>query len=211
MKISPYSQKYSFYLGLFLVCASTLMHEIVLTRLLSVLCWYYLAFVSISMAMFGMTAGALTVQLRPDWFDQKHISNRLVQAALAMGVSMPVTLIMLLSVPIDLAMAMQTFFSFLLLSSIMAVHFFFSGVAICLSLTRTPFPIGRIYFADLLGAGAGCLAAVLLLTLMDAPSGVFAISALLFLSAAAYATHADDRQRRSRSYTCAAGMLLIAG
>jgi hypothetical protein len=44
----------SFLLGLFLLCASTLMYEIVLTRLLSVTCWYYLAFVSVSMAMFGM-------------------------------------------------------------------------------------------------------------------------------------------------------------
>jgi hypothetical protein len=211
MEIPLNSHKNSFYLGVFLICASTLMYEVVLTRLLSVLCWYYLAFVSISMAMFGMTAGALAVQLRPDWFDQQHISNRLAQAAFATGVSMPVTLIMLLSVPLDLAMAVQTFFSFLLFSSIIAVPFFFSGVAVCLALTRTPFPIGRIYFADLLGAGAGCVAAVLLLKLMDAPSGVFAISALLFLSAAAYATHADDRQYRSRSYTCAAAMLLIAG
>ena len=54
-----------FFLGLGLMCASTLMYEIVLTRLLSVTFWYYLAFVSVSMAMFGMTLGALTVQLRP--------------------------------------------------------------------------------------------------------------------------------------------------
>jgi hypothetical protein len=57
-----------FYFGLSLICASTLMYEVVLTRLLSALFWHYLAFVSISMAMFGMTAGALTVQLRPGWF-----------------------------------------------------------------------------------------------------------------------------------------------
>ena len=42
----------TFFLGLLLLCASTLMYEIALTRLLSVVSWYYLAFVSISMAMF---------------------------------------------------------------------------------------------------------------------------------------------------------------
>ena len=31
-----------FFLGLALMCASTLMYEITLTRLLSVTCWYYL-------------------------------------------------------------------------------------------------------------------------------------------------------------------------
>jgi len=109
------------------------MYEVVLTRLLSVICWYYLAFVSISMAMFGMTAGALMVQLRPDWFDQRHISTRLAQAAFATGVSMPVTLIMLLCVPIDLSMAVQTFFSFLLFSSIIAVPFFLRRCCMSLS------------------------------------------------------------------------------
>ena len=60
-----------FFLGLGLMCASTLMYEITLTRLLSVTCWYYLAFVSVSMAMFGMTAGALAVQLRPAMFESR--------------------------------------------------------------------------------------------------------------------------------------------
>ena len=46
----------AFFVGLGLACAGTLMYEIVLTRLLSVVCWYYLAFVAVSMAMFGMTA-----------------------------------------------------------------------------------------------------------------------------------------------------------
>ena len=70
----------SFYVGLLLLCASTLMYEIILTRLLSVTCWYYLAFVSVSMAMFGMTAGALAVQLRSEWFPGNLIRRRLSQA-----------------------------------------------------------------------------------------------------------------------------------
>jgi hypothetical protein len=49
----------SFFFGLLVLCASTLMYEVTLTRLLSVISWYYLAFVSVSLAMFGMTAGAL--------------------------------------------------------------------------------------------------------------------------------------------------------
>ncbi len=193
----------SFYAGLFLVCASTLMYEVVLTRLLSVLCWYYLAFVSISMAMFGMTAGALAVQLRPGWFKPGDVSSRLASTAFAMALSMPLALV--------ISLALQTLFSFLLFSAVIAVPFFFSGVVVCLSLTRTPFPIGRVYFADLMGAGAGCLASVLLLKLIDAPSGILAISALLFLGAACYATYAGDGPRRRKSYVFAIGMLIISG
>jgi spermidine synthase len=200
-----------FYGGVFLVCASTLMYEVVLTRLLSVVCWYYLAFVSISMAMFGMTVGALAVQSRPDWFKPSDISSRLAQAAFAMGLSMPLALVTMLAVPVDISLAVQTLFCFLLFSAVIAVPFFFSGVVVCLSLTRTPFPIGRVYFADLVGAGAGCLASVLLLKLIDAPSAIFVISALLFLGAACYATYAGDGSRRRKSFFFAVGMLLIAG
>jgi len=65
--------------GLFFLSAGTLMYEIVLTRLLSVLSWYYLAFVSVSMAMLGMTAGALFVQLRPHLFPRRLVASRLRQ------------------------------------------------------------------------------------------------------------------------------------
>src|SRR5262249_23133039 len=144
----------AFFVGLAVTCAGTLMYEVVLTRILSVLCWYYLAFVSISMAMFGMTAGALVVQVRPNLFRRDDIPHRLAQVTLAMAISMPLALVALFAVPIDISKSLQMVFSFLLFSAIIAVPFYFSGVAVCISLTRTPFPIGHVYFADLFGAGA---------------------------------------------------------
>ena len=94
-----------FFLGLGLMCASTLMYEITLTRLLSVTCWYYLAFVSVSMAMFGMTAGALAVQLRPAMFDRDQVRVRMAQAAFAMAASMPVVLMIMFAIPLDISFA----------------------------------------------------------------------------------------------------------
>src|SRR5438270_10511681 len=103
------------------------MYEIVLTRLLSVTSWYYLAFVSVSMAMFGMTAGALAVQLRPEKFAKRLIPLRLSQAALAAAISMPLALLTMLAIPVDLSLSLQTIYSFLLFSAVIAVPFFFSG------------------------------------------------------------------------------------
>jgi spermidine synthase len=200
----------AFFTGLSLICAGTMMYEVVLTRILSVLCWYYLAFVSISMAMFGMTAGALFVQLRPDWFRSDEIPRRLAQVTFALAVSMPLALIAVFAVPLDISRSLETLFSFLLFSAIIAVPFFFSGIAVCISLTRTPFSIGRIYFADLFGAGAGCLGAVAVLEVIDAPSGIFVISSFLFLGAAAYATYSRDRQSCRRCYIGAVAMLIAA-
>jgi len=187
------------------------MYEVVLTRLLSVMCWYYVAFVSVSMAMFGMTAGALMVQLRPAFFAEQLLPLRLCQSVLAVAISMPLSLLIMLSIPLDISLALQTVFSFLLFSSVIAVPFFFAGVAVCIALTKMPFPMGRVYFVDLSGAACGCLGAVALLSIIDAPSAIFAISALLFLSAAAYAVYANKPRLRKRSLIAGALLAVIAG
>lgn len=184
----------AFFLGLILLCASTLIYEIALTRLLSVVSWYYLAFVSISMAMFGMTAGALAVQFRPDLFIGDMVPRRLAQSAIAMAISLPLSLMTMLAVPLYTSFAAQTAYNFLLFSAIISVPFFFSGITVCLSLTRMPFPMGRIYFADLMGAAAGCIGSVVLLGLLDAPSAIFLVSAFLFSSGALYATYAREKR-----------------
>jgi spermidine synthase len=199
-----------FFLGLGLMCASTLMYEITLTRLLSVTCWYYLAFVSVSMAMFGMTAGALAVQLRPALFDRDHVRLRMAQAAFAMAASMPIALTIMFAIPLDISFAVQTVCSFLIFCSVIAVPFFFAGIVVCLSLTKASAPIGRVYFADLMGAAAGCFGSLILLNLVDAPSAVMVISALVFLSASAYAEFAAQPRLRTRCYIWAGVLVVLA-
>lgn len=200
-----------FFTGLLLLCASGLMYEIILTRLLSVTSWYYLAFVSVSIAMFGMTAGALVVQLRPALFTEGLIRRRLSQASLATAISMPLALLTMLAIPVDLSYAVQTMYSFVLFSAVIAVPFFFSGVAVCISLTRVSAPMGAIYFADLCGAALGCVASVVVLEVLDAPSAIFLVSAVLFLSTAAYATYGGDTRQRKIALWCAAAMAAAAG
>jgi hypothetical protein len=51
---------------------SVLMLQIVETRILSVVTHYYLAFLTIGMAMFGMTVGALIVYFRQDHFSRER-------------------------------------------------------------------------------------------------------------------------------------------
>jgi len=185
------------------------MYEVVLTRLMSVTSWYYLAFVSISVAMFGMTAGALSIQLRPEWFAEGQIRRRLAQSAVATAIAMPLSLMTMLAVPVDVAYAVQAAYSFLLLSAVISVPFFFAGVAVCISLTRSPFSMGRIYFTDLAGAAMGCLASVVLLNLIDAPSAIFVISAIVFVSAAAYGSYSGEARLSRRSLYGAVLMLVL--
>lgn len=201
--------KLPFLSGLFLLSTGTLMYEVVLTRLLSVISWYYLAFVSVSMAMLGMTAGALFVQLRPNLFQRKFIASRLRQFALAMAVATPLALVTMLAIPIDLVPSIESLYAFVLFCAIIASPFVFSGIVVCLSLTRCEFAIGRVYFVDLLGAAAGSVGSIALLELLDAPSAMFAISGILFLSVWAFARF-EDRRNPSLRFTIFACAMLIA-
>ena len=69
--------------GVFAIALATLMYEILLTRIFSVTMWYHFAFVAISVAMFGMAAGALAVFVRADYFTSERARYHL---ALSSGV-----------------------------------------------------------------------------------------------------------------------------
>jgi hypothetical protein len=57
-------RKGPFLSGVFLLTYSLLTFQIIQTRILSVIAWYYLAFLAISVAMLGMTVGAVWVYLQ---------------------------------------------------------------------------------------------------------------------------------------------------
>ena len=89
--------KPSTYAGLFLTTLSLLQLELFLTRIFSVTMWYHFAFVAISVAMFGMTVGALVVYLRPAWFPDARLAERLGAAALLFGVTIVLGLLTLVA------------------------------------------------------------------------------------------------------------------
>jgi hypothetical protein len=49
---------------------------------------------------------------------------------------------------------------------------------VSLALTRSPFPVGRVYGADLVGAAVGCLGVLVLLNNTDGPSAVLWVGAI---------------------------------
>src|SRR5207249_9583765 len=58
----PGEPKRSTYAGLFLTTLSLLQFELFLTRIFSVTMWYHFAFMAISLAMFGLAAGAIFIE-----------------------------------------------------------------------------------------------------------------------------------------------------
>ena len=140
------------YLGLFLIALATLMHEILLTRIFSVAMWYHFAFMAVSVAMFWMTVGALVVYLKPGWFDQPRVTEHLSRHARHFSLSLVVSFMIYVFIPFGSDKLAELFLGVISLASIyavIAVPFIFSGICVCLSLTRFPGEIARLYAADL--------------------------------------------------------------
>ena len=176
-----------FYCGVFLVTASGLMLQIVQTRILSVVLWYYLAFLVISIAMFGITAGTVWVYLRRGRFSERTLSHDLTYFTTLLAVAIALCgIVQTTLAPVDSVVGTRLFVWFEL-ATCLTMPFFLSGVVVSLALTRSPFPVGRVYGVDLAGAAAGCLGALTLLNLTDGPSAVLWVSAITALGAIAFA------------------------
>jgi hypothetical protein len=167
-----------FYTGLFLITACTLMLQVIQTRILSVVAWYHLAFFSISMAMFGLTVGAVWVYLRRDRFTEKTLSYDLSYFSTAFALSTLLCLIVQMSLTPIVSRSMTSILTWAELAMCLSTPFFFSGIAVSLALTRSPFPVGRVYGADLLGAAVGCLGVLVLLNNTDGPSAILWVGAI---------------------------------
>lgn len=173
--------------GIFLVAMGTVAFQVLLTRIFSVTMWYHFAFMAISLAMFGLTTGAVYVYLRPGPFTGPRIPGSLTRCAALFSASIVASIWVHASVPFFSEASARGFCSVLLHFCVIAVPFFFSGIVICAILTRFPRQMGGLYAADLVGAAAGCVAVILLLRWLDGPLAVLAIAAAVAIAAFLFA------------------------
>ena len=158
------------YAGTFLISFTSLVLEITLTRLLSVIALYHLAFFAVSVAMLGMTAGAVIVYLKPTWFSPEKVDDTIAKACLAFAIVTPCSLFFLTRLPIVTEMTPQNILNLIQLTIACLLPFCCSGIAITAVLTKHKLPIGRLYASDLAGASLGCLFVLGASQIMTAPS-----------------------------------------
>src|SRR5688500_9128405 len=136
--------------GLALTTCATLLVEILSTRLLSVLTWYHLSFLAVSLAMLGMASGAVVVFLRGARAQGDRAARLLLRATLAMAGAIPGVHLCMLVIPSPplpearLPLLLPLAISVILLG----VPFFLSGITVTIALTRLGAPVGRLYAWD---------------------------------------------------------------
>jgi hypothetical protein len=173
--------------GLFLVALATLMYEILLTRIFSVTMWYHFAFVAISIALFGMTLGAVLVYLFPKRFSLSEGPWRLGVWAALFGGAIVVSFLVHLGIHVVPDTTGGGLSSLACTYAVIAVPFVFSGICVCVCLTQFPRQVSRLYAADLCGAAMGCLLLIATLDVVDGPTAVLIVAAIATASAWCFA------------------------
>src|SRR5215216_7347640 len=139
----------------FVLSLSIILFELALTRIFSIVLWYDYAFMAISIAFFGLGIGSFVIHIQKDKFKtlknksttdpQFAFSSKIVQYAIAYGISVPVFIFLIGYIPSDTSYI----YLFYLISSI---PFFFAGAGMALVFLAMSEKINKLYFADLVGA-----------------------------------------------------------
>jgi hypothetical protein len=168
-----------FLAGLFLICMCSLMLQILETRLISVIAWYYMAFFSISMAMFGMTAGSLLIYFKEEIFSAERVYEHLIWIGWAFAVAVLCSALLVISTTVvERAPFLMRALCWLKVIVAILPPYALAGMAISLALTRTTLPIGLVYAVDLIGAASGCLVVLTVMSWVDGVSALFSVGAI---------------------------------
>ncbi len=181
---------------------ATLILELSLTRIFSVVFYYHLAFLAISIALFGLGAGGVFSYVVAGW--RGNIYFKLGTLAMLSSAAVVFSLVYLLTRPGELnnqTLAVVYFAT--------ALPFFFSGTIVSLAVSEGIQRVDRVYFFDLLGAAAGCLALVPLLNFFGGPNAVLAASVLFAVSAAIWYNLAGTQRGRVGAVALALAFVVL--
>lgn len=192
------------YLGVALTTLATLLLELSLTRIFSVVFHYHFAFLAISIALFGLGAGGVFSYLVSGW--RGDIFAKLGGLAAINSLMVVLCLVFTLSIRQKL--------SFWALAAVYfpsTLPFFLAGTVVSLAIAETIERVDRVYFYDLIGAGAGCLLLIPLLNGFGGPNTVIATAAVFAASAAMWYSLAGSVKGRAASVALSLSLLILLG
>src|SRR4030067_1968223 len=142
---------------IFAVTFSTMLVEVLLTRVFSVVYFGQFAFLFISLALFGVGWSGVYLALRKAT-KQVNQTARLARFLLYFTISLPLAYKATLVFSIDFLRLFNPFSNFLYLVLnflVLLVPFFFGGVVLALILSNLSENIGHLYLMDLAGVRLG--------------------------------------------------------
>lgn len=169
---------------IFLLSASALAYEVLLVRLFSIIHWHHFAFMVISIALLGYGASGSMITVFRSSLLQRY-GSVIVFNAVLFGLSTIACFVAVQNMPFnaleilwDTSQWQRLFMSYLLLT----LPFFFVANVIALTMARFSDRIALVYGVDLIGAGIGAIAILMLLQFYP-PAAALRILGVLGLAA----------------------------
>jgi hypothetical protein len=189
------------YLGLGFTTLATLILELSLTRIFSVVFYYHFAFLAISIALFGLGAGGVYSYVVAQW--ARNLFAKLGAIAIATSLSVVLSLWFLLAQHAELNWVIL---GCVYLAS--ALPFFLAGIIVSLAISETIERVDRAYFFDLAGAATGCLLLIPFLDYFGGPNTVISAAVFYATAAAIWFNLAGGAKRRATAVLLS--LLLVA-
>ena len=209
---APANRSFLFYLAVALIAGAVIALQISIMRIFSVGSWAHFGSMVVSLAMMGFGLTSVVMCAANDWFE-KHwqgVANvsllafgPLIVAANLIAQQIPFNAIFLISDPVQ---KWKLFGNFVLYLTPFLAGAFFLG-AVFLRMKET---FGRIYFADLVGAGAGGLLLLGCLYLFR-PENLVVVPLALWFAAGILWFLAQAKRTGSLIALAVFGALCIAG
>ncbi len=183
----------------------TLLLELSLTRIFSVVFYYHMAFLAISIALFGMGAGGVFSYVVAGWPGNLFRKIGVLSVINCLLVAVAVcTVLAQRGVPDVTQFALIYFTN--------ALPFFVTGTIVSLVISDTVDRVNRVYFFDLLGAAGGCLVLIPLLNQAGkagGPNTTLSVAVLFAAAAAIWFNLGKSRSGRVVSVGVALAFALL--
>ena len=183
---APAGRERGYHLEIFLICFAALLLEVSYTRVVSFKLFYYYTYLVIGLALLGIGTGSVITSISGRL---KKASTDVVMmvSSLAGAVSVIVGYLIVARIPIaSLAIwdygtrdSVWNLVKLVIICLALFGSFIWVGVMISTLFGRKSEGIGKLYFADLVGAGLACAAAVPLISTIGPPRTISLAGAVL--------------------------------
>lgn len=184
------------YTAVALTTLGTLLLELSLTRIFSVVFYYHFAFLAISIALFGLGVGGVFSYVVAGWKGALFRKLGFLSASNCLLVIVAVVTVLAQKGELTSGQLALVYFT-------NALPFFCSGIIVSLVISETMERVSRVYFFDLAGAAAGCLLLVLTLRTFGGPNTTISVAVVFAAAAAVWFNLAGDRAGRVASVSLA--------
>ncbi len=179
----------------------TLLLELSLTRIFSVVFYYHFAFLAISIALFGLGAGGVFSYVIAGWRGNLYRKLGILSLLNCVLVLFAISVVLGQKETVGNGGLALIYFA-------NALPFLCTGIIVSLAISETIERVSRVYFFDLMGAAAGCLLLIPFLEWFGGPDTTLSVSILFAAAAAIWFTLGGST--RGRLTSVAVGLAFAA-